>query len=78
MKVARRVLSTSLNPRKHRLAQKKAGLVRNVLLHGSIVTKGNVFFQCYLFMSVITRRYEWIVPLSYPRGTEGIVSFWPT
>jgi hypothetical protein len=57
MKVARRALSTSLNWGKHRLAQ-ETGLFRDVLLHESIVTEVFVFFQCNLFIAVITHRYD--------------------
>ena len=57
VKVVWCALSTSLNWGKHRLSQ-EAGLFREVLLHKSIVTEVLVFFQWYLFIAVITHRYE--------------------
>ena len=57
VRVARRALSASLSWGKHRLAQ-EAGLFRDVLLHRSTVTEVLVFFQWYLFITVITHRYE--------------------
>ena len=63
VRFARRALSALLSWGKHRLSQ-EARLFRDVLLHRSIVTEVVVFLQWYLFITVITHRYELVLRLS--------------
>lgn len=75
MKVARRVLSTSLNPGKHPSCPQEGWALSGCLASWEHCDERNVFFQCYLFMSVITHRYERAaILLSRDRGNSQLLA----